>query len=309
MSQNGPDVRSGGGQWPQDARLAQALRHAPEPAQPPGVAVRAAVLAHARARLGSTPAAAQGFSGIRLQWSRFWRASGHGPLAWGGALGSVLVVVLAGVLWGTQERRESALELASAPVAVPAPQSQSPAVAEVAAKSARSAPVRAKRSPAPEAASAERPGTQPAAVTDVMPNAIPEAAVAVAAPAPAPKFMRERSAEPAGLGGLAQATVACRVLPESRPCDALSAQRLLASAVWRRALAAGELVDKMPDAATPGLTWLNQPPATSPTRIFWAATERRLWWEMNQERWQTALNPEDAAAWQILWNAARLAPP
>lgn len=187
--------------------------------------------------------------------------------------------------------------VASAPVAATPPQERvrSPAVAEVAPTTAKPVPP---TTTAPTRAAAKgTQGAAPTAAADAVANAVAEAPqspeVAVASPAapaamlkvaPAPELRRERSVDSA-------------------------ARRLFTSAVWERALASAESADKMPEPSAPGLTWLDQPPPMAPARIYWMATERRLWWEQSQQRWQTTLSPQDAAAWQNLWDAARQSAP
>lgn len=111
-----------------DAHLRQALRHAPEPATPPAPVVREAVLAYATKSVATQAddKASSATNAVRISepWGRRLQRllglSDLGTAGWAGAMASLMLAVLVGILWSDDTRREQAEDMARAPDA-PAP--------------------------------------------------------------------------------------------------------------------------------------------------------------------------------------------
>ncbi|RYF38399.1 MAG: hypothetical protein EOO25_17255, partial [Comamonadaceae bacterium] len=109
-----------------DARLAQALAHAPDEGLRPAEAVRAAVLQAAHRAVAGQGTVVQASPPL---WRRAWDAMGRSGSSWNAAFATVLLASLVTVLWWDKPVPDAAVESApfKAPEPAPAPQ-KAPAV-------------------------------------------------------------------------------------------------------------------------------------------------------------------------------------
>ena len=118
-----------------DAVLLHALRHAPEPASSPSDTVRAHVLHHATQSIAIKSYKSSGNgqktseNTLRQGWLRLRNAIRIHLQRWGsarytGAVASVMVAVLVGLLWHDDDRRAEGMEDSVAAASVPAPAAQ-----------------------------------------------------------------------------------------------------------------------------------------------------------------------------------------
>lgn len=317
---------------PMDAHLLQALRHAPEPVTEPSAAVRQMVLAHARRAVS---AAALSPQGPRESWQRRWlgwlRGIRWGQPQWTGAMASVLVAVLAGLLWGNDERREQAVQTAQAPVVQAAPPqvAAAPAQADDVAANTRRPPTQP-RSIAPAV-------SPPAAVAPV--PVVNEAAAPVMPAAPAPVTVVEAPARDRVATGaraemampmaLSKVAPSPAVLPEAltsltrsqallnaapwtcaaltpAECKPVAAQALLQSPLLRKLLARAQPIGSTVSTAEQQLAWhLQSEPTQAVSTLAWSPSRNELIWSAQGQVFRTILKPDDAAALQALIDATR----
>lgn len=170
-----------------DARLHQALEHAPD----------AALRPHARTSEAIRTAA---HAAVQPWWRRWWTRAGAHPTPWAAAFATVAVATLVTVTWQDREIPGAAPQQAEAPASVAPQVAIAPPAAPAQAPAARPAPPVLRDAPAEDSAlaKAQRPAAReeraraaapqvresaPAPTTAIAPESLPAPA---AAPAPAP---------------------------------------------------------------------------------------------------------------------------
>jgi hypothetical protein len=272
---------------PRDAHLAQALRHAPDHDAAPPPAVRARILAQARA------AAAQ--RSARPRWLQYAAALGSWrvPPQRAAAFGSVAVAALVGLLWSTQEPPVRTSEPAS-----PAPAASAPATAEQptpAAPTVAPAPARKAAPPAalpmPPSRVERRPSQAPA------PPAADTAARSAGAHA---EPAAERDAAPREAAAADRARLdESRLRAPAAPQAASDLGRLALRAERSRAP-----VEPLLDRPATGFAW------QAAGRTFPHGDAQREWWAALRAamrgRWTRADAPPPAGApWLVLTDDGR----
>ncbi|MEP6824111.1 MAG: hypothetical protein ABI919_04790 [Ramlibacter sp.] len=261
-------------QW-RDARLAQALAHAPDEDLRPAPAVRAAVLESAhRAAAGKAGAV----TAPAPFWRRAWEAMGRSGQPWNAAFATVLLACLVTVLWWDKPVPDAVVDgpalrapevpagrpaatvaaPAHAPAAMPADSAVAPARVQppgvagaggsagpAAAKRAppalekkSAAPVQAAPAPAPAAATAPPP---PAAELAIAGRPAPITAAPAAPVAQTPAAMADARADAAAAGSVERSKAATPAAPSDAapaPAPAMTPQAPAAAAPAQRREAA-----------------------------------------------------------------------
>ena len=249
-----------------DARLKQALAHAPDAHMTPDARTRAAI--RAMAGRAVSPAAPRPVrSAGALWWQRLWHAAGNSRGPWGAALATVVLATLVTVLWRDEEIPVA--RTADAPMAtVPAARSAQPPSVAV---PSTDAPAAVPRTAAPAPAPALKPApvekaAQPEPARAPRPEESPPQTYAKkaeseardkAAPAPVPAPVQQAPTQEA------QGTVMADVQPPKREDERRrSAERSRSDSAV--ASAAPPVGSSAPAAAAPALPVAPVAPGVAP---------------------------------------------